>query len=450
MIKIMTVALATTVLGISLASAQEGEVATAAVKSSQISVNQLLFFVAAALVFLMQAGFCLVELGFARAKNCLNVVIKNTSDVCVAATLYTLVGFGLMFGETQYGWFSLQIPWVSNWPTDSSIWLFLLFQTMFVGAAATIVSGAIAERTKFIGYLVFSAVLSGVIYPVIGHWAWASLGKGHVAGFGNNGEEDLGWLEAMGFHDFAGSSVVHAVGGAAALAGIIVIGARKGRFDKDGNPVLVAGHNMPLVALGTLLLWTGWFGFNVGSLGYTSAEIGRIGFNTLVAGATGGLGGMFCHWLVHGRPDPNAMLNGVLCGLVSITACCDVVTPFSAILIGLVSGVLGVLATGLLLKCKLDDVVGAIPVHLMGGIWGTLAVGLFHENGFSADKVMVQAIGTFSIAGAAFLLSFLTFHGIRITFGIRASEEEELMGLDFSEHAANAYPEFSSTSDSEF
>lgn len=450
MMKKFLVAYAALLVSTTMLGAQEVEAVNVTPESVQITVNQLLFFVAATLVFLMQAGFCLVELGFVRSKNCLNVVIKNSTDICVASLLYMFVGFGLMFGQTEGGWYSLQIPWLSDWPSDSPIWLFLLFQTMFVGAAATIVSGAIAERTKFMGYLIFSAVLSGVIYPVIGHWAWAGLSGQYIADFGNNGADDMGWLEAMGYHDFAGSSVVHCVGGAAALAGVMVIGARKGRFDQSGRPVLVAGHNMPLVALGTLLLWTGWFGFNVGSLSYTSGEIGRIAFNTLVAGAAGGIGGMSCHWLVNGRPDPSAMLNGVLCGLVAITAGCDTVVPFSALLIGLMGGVLGMLATRLLLKFKLDDVVGAIPVHLVSGIWGVLAVGLFHEGGFTGERMLTQAIGVFAIAGAAFGLSYITFQLIRVTIGIRASEEEETMGLDFSEHAANAYPEFSGELDSEF
>ena len=250
----------------------------------------------------------------------------------------------------------------------------------------------------------------------------------------------------MGFIDFAGSTVVHGVGGAAALAGIIVIGARKGRFAEDGTPRLVSGHNKPLIALGTLILWFGWFGFNAGSALEINASVGRIAFNTLISACGGGLSGMICYWGLQGRPSPSAMLNGVLAGCAAITAGCANVSPISALLIGLVGGIVAVFCESALLKLRLDDVVGAVPVHLGAGMWGTIAVAIFYEDGFSTDLLLTQVIGTFAICVFSFVASFITFKLIGLTVGIRASEDEEVIGLDFAEHASSAYPEFSTNS----
>lgn len=421
--------------------------------SLQVNANLLFVFVCAAMVFFMQAGFCLVELGYARSKSCLNVVMKNCTDICVAVLLYFVLGFGLMFGLSQAGWIGVQIPWISDFDTDSTIWMFLLFQVMFAGTAATIVSGAVAERTRFMGYLIFSVILSGVIYPIAGHWAWGNLAGGMVDGFGYLSAEAAGlsevsggWLADMGFIDFAGSTVVHGVGGAAALAGIIVIGARKGRFAEDGTPRLVSGHNKPLIALGTLILWFGWFGFNAGSALEINASVGRIAFNTLISACGGGLSGMICYWGLQGRPSPSAMLNGVLAGCAAITAGCANVSPISALLIGLVGGIVAVFCESALLKLRLDDVVGAVPVHLGAGMWGTIAVAIFYEDGFSTDLLLTQVIGTFAICVFAFVASFITFKLIGLNVGIRANEDEEVIGLDFAEHASSAYPEFSTNS----
>ncbi|MFC5051839.1 ammonium transporter [Rubritalea spongiae] len=422
------------------------QVSESAADSITLDMNLLFVFVCAGMVFLMQAGFCLLELGYARSKSCLNVVMKNATDICVAVILYFVIGFGIMFGASKTGWFGTELPWISDFSVDSPIWMFLLFQSMFVGTAATIVSGALAERAKFMGYLVFSAVLSGLIYPISGHWAWGNLSGGLVEGFGyvaESSESSGGWLADMGFIDFAGSTVVHAVGGAAALAGIIVIGARKGRFAEDGTPKLVSGHNKPLVALGTLILWFGWFGFNGGSALEINASVGRITFNTLLAGCAGGLSGMICYWGIQGRPSPSALLNGILAGCAAITAGCANVTPISAVLIGLIGGIVAIFVELLLLKAKLDDVVGAVPVHLGAGVWGTIAVAIFHEGGFSYNQLWVQTLGTFIISAYAFGVSFLTFKLIGMTIGIRTSEDEEAIGLDFAEHASSAYPEFS-------
>ena len=434
------------------------EVATqasdAALNALTVDMNLLFVFVCAGMVFLMQAGFCLLELGYARSKSCLNVVMKNATDICVAVVLYFVVGFGIMFGLSKAGWIGSELPWISDFSADSPIWMFLLFQSMFVGTAATIVSGALAERAKFMGYLVFSAVLSGFIYPISGHWAWGNLSGGLVEGFGYLSETDGvqhsgGWLADMGFIDFAGSTVVHAVGGAAALAGIIVIGARKGRFAEDGTPKLVSGHNKPLVALGTLILWFGWFGFNGGSALEINASVGRITFNTLLAGCAGGLSAMICYWGLQGRPSPSALLNGILAGCAAITAGCANVTPISAVLIGLIGGIVAIFVEIALLKFKLDDVVGAVPVHLGAGVWGTIAVAIFHEDGFSYNQLWVQTLGTFVISVYAFGASFVTFKVIGMTIGIRTSEEDEAIGLDFAEHASSAYPEFSTNESGE-
>jgi len=392
----------------------------------------------AALVFFMQAGFCLLELGAVRAKNCLNVVMKNVADFCVAMISFLLLGFSLMFGSSLGGWVGGDIAWLSDFNGESRIWTFWLFQAVFVATSATIVSGAMAERTKFVGYLAYTVLICGLIYPILGHWAWGSFAGGLEEGFGGG----QGWLEAMGFVDFAGSSVVHGIGGACALAGIIVLGARTGRFTKDGTPRLIAGHNIPLAALGTLILVFGWFGFNCGSNLAVGASLGRIGVNTMIAASTGGLFAMLAFWFRDGRPNPSRMLNGILGGLVAITACCHVVTPISALILGAVAGIISSVGEDALIHMKLDDVVGAVPVHLFNGIWGTLCVAIFNQDGFSISALGVQALGTFAICGSAFGLSYLGFLAIKATIGLRATVEEEEDGLDFSEHASNAYPDF--------
>lgn len=392
----------------------------------------------AALVFFMQAGFCLLELGYVRAKNCLNVVMKNVADFCVAMISFLLIGFSLMFGSTIGGWIGGDIAWLSGFGDESTIWTFWIFQAVFVATAATIASGALAERTKFVGYLSYSVMISALIYPILGHWAWGSFAGGLEEGFGG----DQGWLEAMGFVDFAGSSVVHGVGGACALAGIIILGPRKDRFNSDGTPRLIGGHNIPLVALGTLILTFGWFGFNCGSNLAVGASLGRIAVNTMIAASTGGLFAMLAFWFRDGRPNPTRMLNGILGGLVAVTACCHVVTPVAALILGAVAGIIASVGEDALIRLKLDDVVGAVPVHLFNGIWGTLCVAIFNQDGFEIGVLGVQALGAFSICGAAFGLSIVGFIIIRATVGLRATEEEEEDGLDFSEHASNAYPDF--------
>ncbi|MEM7385255.1 MAG: ammonium transporter, partial [Verrucomicrobiota bacterium] len=409
----------------------------------QLNLNHLLIVMAAALVFIMQAGFCMVEMGFSQAKNAINIAMKNILDFSVATTAYLFVGFALMFGHSAGGWFGQDAFWLSRYPADSELWSFWLFQSVFVATAATIASGAMAERTKFLGYLVYTLLLSAFLYPIFGHWAWGSSAAAFAEDFGGS----AGWLEGLGFHDFAGSAVVHGIGGAAALAGIMILGPRKGRFTRDGTPRLIPGHNIPLASLGTLLLWFGWFGFNAGSSLTAGADLGRICVNTSIAASIGVLVAMGTFWKIEGRPDVGIALNGALAGLVSITAGADVVTPASAVLIGGIGGILASVGFFFLQKCRLDDVVGAVPVHLFGGVWGTLCVGIFHEDlamfsGVWFKQILVQGLGVIMLVGGAFIAAYGIFKIIDHTVGLRASDEEQEEGLDFAEHSSNAYPDF--------
>ncbi len=405
-------------------------------------IDRIFILFCAFLVFMMQAGFCLLELGFARAKNSINVIMKNLLDFSIAVMVF-LVGFVFMYGPSQGGWIGFGgWDYLVNMTSNPDIWTFWVYQAMFVAAAATIASGAMAERTRFVGYLCYTVILSGFIYPFLGHWAWGN--HAGAAGFGG----DMGWLQQRGFLDFAGATVVHGVGGAAALAGILVLGPRVGRFASDGTPRLMVGHNLPMAALGTFLLWFGWFGFNAGSLGKAGPELGLIVVNTLLAPSFGAVSAMASRWIVDGRPDVAITLNGALAGLVSITACCNVVSPLSALAIGMIGGLITTFGGIMLEKLRIDDVVGAVPVHLLGGLWGTLAVALFHRDGFDGSLLVTQAIGGGACCFAAFVLAFIAFKSIDVLVGLRATEEEQEDGLDFSEHAANAYPDFLTTDQS--
>lgn len=402
----------------------------------QSNLDGLWIIVAAALVFLMQAGFCLLELGLTRAKNAINICMKNFLDFSVGILSFFFIGFALMFGVSVAGWMGAGPFWLSSIPGDSSFWAFWIFQAVFCATAATIVSGAMAERTKFVGYLVFTALITGLIYPIAGHWAWGSF----AGDFGFGGQE--GWLEKLGYIDFAGSSVVHGIGGAAALAGIFVVGPRLGRYRSDGTPNLIPGHNLPLAALGTFLLWFGWFGFNVGSMLTVDSSLGRIAVNTTLAASTGALIGMLSMWLHQGRPDLLITLNGALGGLVGITANCHCVSPVSAVLIGLIAGLIATAGSILLERLRIDDAVGAVPVHLFCGWWGVLAVAIFNEEGFSPGQLGIQALGVLSITGFAFVAAFVSFVIINKTIGLRATDPEQDLGLDFTEHSGTAYPDF--------
>ncbi len=411
-------------------------VAADAVKIIQDNLTYVWVILGGILVFIMQAGFAMLELGVSRAKNSINVLMKNYLDFCIGSIVYLLIGFTLQFGHSWMGIVGMDQTWLPSFGADHKIWIFFFFQVGFASAGCTIVSGAMAERTKYVGYLVYSAVFVLLIYPVTAHWAWGSVG----GAWGMAGEK--GWLEAMGFVDFAGSSVVHACGGACALAGIILVGPRVGRFAKDGTPRIIAGHNIPLATLGAMLLLFGWFGFNAGSTLAANASIGRIAVNTLLAPCSGALFAMLAMWLAQGKSDIGIALNGSLGGAVGITACCANITPTSALVVGVVAGLLTSGATIMLERLRLDDVAGAVPVHLVNGWWGTLCVALFDENGFDIGRLGVQALGTFSISAVAFAGAFSIFKVVEMTVGLRASETEQIDGLDFSEHAVNAYPDF--------
>jgi Amt family ammonium transporter len=398
----------------------------------QTHANYVWTLVAAVLVFFMQAGFAMVEAGFTRAKNAVNIMMKNLMDFSMGSLFFWAVGFGLMFGSSKTGFFGTTGFFLSDFTIDGDPWVlaFWMFQVVFAATAATIVSGAMAERTKFTGYLIYSAVLSALIYPIFGSWAWGSLFNGS------------GWLEGLGFIDFAGSTVVHSVGGWAALAGAIVLGPRLGKFTKDGGIKPILGHNIPLAALGVFILWVGWFGFNPGSTTTADTSIAMIFVNTNLAAATGAVLAMIVSWVKFGKPEVGMSLNGALAGLVGITAGCANVTPGSSIVIGAVAGILVVFSVMFFDKIRIDDPVGAISVHGVCGAWGTLAAGIFNIGGTTVKIMSVQCIGIVSCFAWTFCTAFILFKIIDSTIGLRVSPEEELEGLDSTEHGGNAYPDF--------
>ncbi len=381
--------------------------------------------VAAALVFFMQAGFALLESGLSRAKNSLNVVMKNYMDLCVGTLVFWAIGYGLMFGTSSTGWFGEDGFMLSQ--ADSTTWAMLLFQIMFAATAATIASGAMAERTRYVGYLCGAVVITGVIYPLYGNWAWNSNG----------------WLAELGFIDFAGSTVVHSIGGWCALAGVLVLGPRLGRFDKNGKPRDLPGHNLSYVALGGFILWFGWFGFNGGSTLSASVDIARVNLNTQLAAAAGAVGSTLYRMLSRRPVLLTETVNGSLAGLVAVTAGCAVMSPGFAVLTGLVAGALAALGARLMLSMRLDDVVGAVPVHAFAGAWGTLAAGLFYEGDlFNPERITVQLLGIVVAFCWAFFAALIMYLAVSVIAGLRAPALHEQRGLDLSEHAETGYPEF--------
>lgn len=414
-----------------------------------VNINIMWTCVAAFLVFFMQAGFAMVEAGFTRAKNSVNIIMKNLMDFSIGTLAFFLIGFGLMFGKTN-GLFG-----TTDFMLGSSViadpehwnWTFLIFQTVFAGTAATIVSGAMAGRTKFSAYLTYSVFICAFIYPIFGSWAWGGLLNGS------------GWLENLStpFVDFAGSTVVHSIGGWLALAGAIILGPRLGKYSPNGISNAIPGHNITLAALGVFILWFGWFGFNPGSTTTGNGEIGRIAVTTNLAAAAGAISAMIAAWMMMKKPDASMALNGALAGLVAITAGCYTVTPNGAILIGAVAGVLVVFSVVFIDQVlKIDDPVGAVSVHGVNGAWGTLACGLFGAEkilgigdantgllyGGGMDQLVTQAIGVLSAFAWAFGLGLIMFYIIKKTVGIRVSAEEEIKGLDITEHGMEAYSGF--------
>jgi len=400
----------------------------------QFHLNVVWTVTAALLVFLMQAGFMALEAGAVRAKNAINVVMKNVADMVIVAIVFLLIGFPLMFGKTVSGLFGMNgfFLWGHTPETDPWLWTFLLFQIMFAGTSATIVSGAIAERAKFSTYIfvcIFSAMF---IYPLFGHWAWGSLLY----------TDQSGWLGGLGFMDFAGSTVVHSIGAWIALAGILVIGPRLGKYAEDGTIRPIVPSNMPLMALGVFLLWFGWFGFNAGSTTTGDASIAMIALNTLIGGAGGGTGALFFGYLTRKVWKVEDLLNGILAGLVSVTAGCNVLLPQGALLAGIVGGIIYVLSYRWMDEVlKLDDAVGAVAVHGFAGVWGTLALALLAPaewlvTGSRMQQLFVQTLGAAVAFGWAFFTGLLLFLILKVTIGVRVTPEEEQVGLNVSEHDA--------------
>lgn len=423
-----------------LAGSEDSSIKAVDIGELKQGLDTVWVMIGAFLVFFMQAGFGMVEAGFIRAKNACNILTKNFLDFCMASLAFFLIGYGLMFGDGNAfiglkGWCLLGLE-----PTTSGLplYAFWLFQAAFCGAAATIVAGGMAERMKFHAYLIYSFLISALVYPIVGHWVWGG-----------------GWLSKMGFADFAGSTVVHTVGGFAALIGTTMLKPREGKYGLDGKPNVLTGHNIPLASLGVFILWFGWFGFNAGStLGVTGgATIGRVAINTNMAAALGGISAMTTVWKRFGKPDLSMAMNGALAGLVGITAPCAYVDPWAAVVIGAISGYIVVRGVELLDRLQIDDPVGAFPVHGICGVWGTISVGIFGRQSLGlANKGLVysgnpmqlgiQLVGIVSVVVFVVLSMSIIFKLIDLTVGLRVSREEELRGLDIGEHGMEAYGGF--------
>ena len=425
------------------AAAPTAEELKSAIAALQKQTDIVWTVIAAALVFFMQAGFAMVETGFTRAKNAGNIMMKNLMDFSMGGLAFWAVGFGLMFGLSNgfTGWSNFLADFDNATIDGQWGFTFWLFQMVFAATAATIVSGAMAERTKFSGYLIYSFLISLFVYPVLGHWVWGNLL--------NSGNAESGaWLAKRGFIDFAGSTVVHSVGGWAALAGAIVVGPRLGKFTKDGRARAIPGHSLTLAALGVFILFLGWFGFNPGSTTAANGLESRIAVNTLLAGCLGANAALLISWLKFKKADIGMTLNGCLAGLVAITAPCATVTPLGAVIIGALAGGIVVFSVLFFDKIKIDDPVGAISVHGVCGSFGTLAAALFHENLFTGRpfdlgaQLLTQGIGVATAFAWTFGTCFVIFKVISVTIGLRVSPEEELEGLDLGEHGASAYPDF--------
>ena len=406
---------------------------------STVGLDTLFVLISAFLVFLMQAGFGMLEAGFIRAKNTCNILTKNFLDYCMASIGFFVFGYAVMFSEGNpfFGTSGFFLAGAES-GADVPLWAFWLFQAAFCGAAATIVAGGMAERMKFPAYLAYSFIISSFVYPIVGHWSWGG-----------------GWLAQLDFFDFAGSTVVHLTGGATALVGAMLLGPRLGRFNADGTANAIPGHSVPLASLGVFILWFGWFGFNPGSaLAVGDGElISLIAINTNLAAASGAVTTTFISWILFGKPDLFFTMNGALAGLVSITASCAVVSPASAIWIGVTGGFVIVLGERLMNIIKVDDPCGAFPVHGLCGIWGTLTVGLwgreplglareglFYGGGF--EQLGIQALGTFASGLFVFVSMGMVFIAIRAVLGLRVDRMEEIRGLDMNEHGMESYTGF--------
>lgn len=415
---------------------------------TKVILDTLWVMIAGSLVFFMNAGFGMLETGFCQAKNAVNILAKNFIVFSISAVAFWVIGFALMFGDgnSLVGWSGWFLLGADNSPATAEAYSGVFsalswtgvplaakffFQLAFAATAATIVSGAVAERIKFLSFLAFSFILVALVYPIGGHWAWGG-----------------GWLAELGFSDFAGSTVVHSVGGWAALTGAFFLGARQGKYGPDGRVKPIPGHNMSLATLGTFILWLGWFGFNPGStMAADAGAIATIAVNTFLAAAAGCLLATATSWLVIGKPDLSMILNGTLAGLVAITAPCNSVSLASSLLIGTVAGILVVFAVLFFDRIRIDDPVGATSVHLVNGIWGTLAVGLFAAEGGllmggGFRLLGVQLLGVLAFGLLTVGLSTAVWVALKYTLGLRVSAAEEQEGLDLGEHGIEAYPGF--------
>ncbi|PZD71257.1 Ammonia channel [Acaryochloris thomasi RCC1774] len=409
------------------AAVAQGFEAPADIDELRVVLDSIFLLFCSVLVIFMNAGFGMLEAGFCRQKNAVNILAKNLIVFGLATLAYWAIGYGLMYGEgTQFigtsGFFFSGDPAAYGndaYPAAVPEAISFLFQVAFAATAATIVSGAVAERIKFGAFMIFSVLLVAISYPITGHWVW-----------------DGGWLAEMGFSDFAGSTVVHSVGGWAALVGAVILGPRLGKF-QDGRPSAIPGHNMGFATLGCLILWIGWFGFNPGSELAATANVPYIAVTTNLAAAAGAVTATFTAWLKDGKPDLSMIINGVLAGLVGITAGCADVNYLSAVIIGAIAGVIVVFSVSIFDSLKVDDPVGAISVHLVCGIWGTLAVGIFGTGSIVTQIIGILAIGAFTVVFSAIVWTVL-----KVTIGIRVTAEEESIGLDISEHGMEAYSGF--------
>lgn len=422
---------------------------------AKIAMDTIWVLVTAFLVFFMNLGFAMVESGLCRSKNAVNILSKNVIVFCVTVIFFWLVGFGIMFGDGNplFGTVGWLLHGADNSPatgdayagifsslswTTVPLYAKFIFQLVFAGTAATIVSGAVAERIKYFSFFVFAAIMAVFIYPVAGHWIWGG-----------------GWLATLKtpFLDFAGSTAVHSVGGWAALVGAIVLGPRIGKYTKDGRVNAIPGHDMSMATLGMFVLWFGWFGFNPGSTMAADADsIARVTINTCMGGAMGGVASTFVAYLYLGKPDLSMVLNGILAGLVAVTAPCNWITTEGALIIGLIAGVLVVYAVMFFDKIKVDDPVGALSVHLVNGVWGTLSVGLFAANitggvtglfyGGGTAQLISQIKGIVTVGVFTVVISIIAWYLIKVVMGLRVTEEEEIEGLDVGEHGMQAYPDF--------
>ncbi len=398
----------------------------------------------AILVFIMQAGFMCMETGLSRHKNSINVALKNAADFGVSVVIFWIFGFGIMFGSSYYGFFGTDLFFFKT--NKAEYMTYFVFQAMFVATAATIISGAVAERMKFNGYLIMTVLATGIIYPIVGHWAWSSsyLSKYDTVDqllVITDSVRTTGWLSELGFVDFAGSTIVHSVGGWIALAAVIILGPRIGKYS-DANRGKFTGSSFPLAVLGTLILWFGWFGFNGGSNGAMDEVVPLILINTFLAAAFGLLTGLGISYFKHKKPDPFYIILGPLAGLVAITAGCNSMTSVTSIFVGIIGAIIAIFVNELLNKFEIDDVVGAVPVHLAAGIWGTLAVGFFSDlnvlnTGLDRfSQIKIQLIGILTIGSFTFISSFIILNFVNKFYPLRVSTVQEELGLNIAEHNA--------------